>query len=78
MVLQALKNEEAAPSRAGLNKLELAILEALTRQPRLTLKQLMQLANISSRRAQRLLINLVLLGLVRFHDKEKEPFYTLS
>jgi predicted HTH transcriptional regulator len=78
IVLQALKTEEAAPTRAGLNKLELAILETLTKQHRLTLRQLTQLANISKRRAHRLLINLVLLGLVRLHDKEKEPFYTLS
>jgi predicted HTH transcriptional regulator len=78
MVLQALKTAEPAPAYSGLNKLELAILEALTNQPSLTLKQLMHLTNISKRRAHRLLVNLVLLGLICLHDKEKEPYYTLS
>jgi predicted HTH transcriptional regulator len=78
MVLQALKQEEHVPAYSHLNKLERAILEQLAKQARLTLKQLMQLTNISQRRAQRLLVNLVLQGLIRFHDKEKEPYYTLS
>jgi predicted HTH transcriptional regulator len=78
MVLQALKTEVPAFPHSGLTKLELAILEALTQHHRLTLKQLMHVANLSKRRANRLLVNLVLLGLIRFHDKEKEPYYTLG
>jgi predicted HTH transcriptional regulator len=78
MVLQALKKEEHVPAYSQLNKLERAILEQLGKQTRLTLKQLMQLTNISQRRAQRMLVNLVLQGLIRLHDKEKEPYYTLS
>jgi predicted HTH transcriptional regulator len=78
MVLQALKKEENVPAYSHLNKLERAILDQLAKQDRLTLKQIMHVTNISQRRANRLLVNLVLQGLVRLHDKEKEPYYTLS
>jgi predicted HTH transcriptional regulator len=78
MVLQSLKTEAPVPAQAHLNKLELTVLEQLRQQPRVTLKQLMQLTNISQRRANRLLVNLVLQGLIRRHDQEKEPYYTLS
>jgi predicted HTH transcriptional regulator len=78
LVLQALKKEENVPAYSHLNKLERAILEQLAQNPRLTVKQMMHLTNISQRRANRLLVNLVLQGLIRMHDKEKEPFYTLS
>ncbi|RNI30490.1 RNA-binding domain-containing protein [Rufibacter latericius] len=54
------------------------ILELLKRYRKLTLKDFMHMANLSKQRARRLLVYLVLQGQVRMHDKEKEPFYTLS
>jgi len=80
LVLQALKAEEEvkAVPVTTLNKQESMLLLQLQKQPRITLPQFMHLANISKRRASRLLVNLVLLGLIRMHDKEKEPFYTLG
>jgi predicted HTH transcriptional regulator len=61
-----------------LNKDELRVLEYLkTTQPRITVAQYTKLINVSRRRAYRTLIKLVLHGYLRYHDKEKEPYYTL-
>ncbi len=57
---------------------QLRILLLLQKHQKLTVKQFMHYANLSKRRAQRLLVELVLQGVVRMHDKEKEPYYTLS
>ncbi|MGV3540112.1 MAG: helix-turn-helix domain-containing protein [Rufibacter sp.] len=57
---------------------QLKLLLLLQKHRKLTLKQLMHHANLSKRRAQRLLIELVLQGRVRLHNKEKEPYFTLS
>lgn len=54
------------------------ILELLKKYRKLTLKDFTQMANLSKQRAKRLLVYMVLQGQVRLHDKEKEPFYTLS
>ncbi|WP_400190638.1 helix-turn-helix domain-containing protein [Hymenobacter sp. B81] len=59
-----------------LNRHELAALAYVQEHPRLTLPQFQRLINVSQRRAHRLLIKLVLHGYLRFHDKEKEPYYT--
>lgn len=79
LVLDALKAEESLKTvpTITLNKQENMLLLQLQQQHRVTLNQFMHLANISKRRANRLLVNLVLQGLIRLHDKEKEPFYTL-
>ena len=61
-----------------LNKDELRVLDYLkTTQPRITVTQYTKLINVSRRRAYRTLIKLVLHGYLRYHDKEKEPYYTL-
>lgn len=78
MVLQSLKKEENLPAYVPVNKIETGLLSYFEKQPRITLSQFMHLTNISKRRAQRILINLVLHGFIRRHDKEKEPYYTLS
>ncbi len=54
------------------------ILLLLQKHRKLTAKQLMHYANLSRRRTNRLLVELVLQGQVRLHDKEKVPFFTLS
>jgi predicted HTH transcriptional regulator len=61
-----------------LNKDELRALDYLKNtQPRITVAQYTKLINVSRRRAYRTLIKLVLHGYLRYHDKEKEPYYTL-
>ena len=54
------------------------ILELLKKYRKLTIKDVMHLANLSKQRARRILVFMVLQGQIRMHDKEKEPFYTLS
>jgi predicted HTH transcriptional regulator len=69
---------EAQFEELPLNKDELRVLDYLkTRQPRITVAQYTRLINVSQRRAYRTLIKLVLHGYLRYHDKEKEPYYTL-
>ncbi len=59
-----------------LNRHELAVLEHLKTVPRITVPQFMKLANLGKRRAYQTLIKLVLHNYLRYHDKEKEPYYT--
>ena len=60
-----------------LNRQELAVLNYLKTNPRITLTQFMKLVNMGQRRAYQTLIKLTLHGYLRHHDKEKEPYYTL-
>jgi predicted HTH transcriptional regulator len=60
-----------------LNKDELRVLDYLRTTPRITVAQYTKLVNMSRRRAYRTLIKLTLHGYLRYHDKEKEPYYTL-
>lgn len=76
---KVLRNEPAPASRLEwlpLSRHEQAALDHVRQQPRLTLPQYMKLINVSKRRAHRMLIKLVLHGYLRYHDKEKEPYYT--
>jgi len=57
---------------------EKALLEYLDLNDRITVKEFCELLNMSRRRAQRILINLVLSGLIRVHTTEKEEFYTAA
>jgi predicted HTH transcriptional regulator len=57
---------------------EKALLEYLEAHERITVKQYCELLNLSRRRAQRILVNLVLSGVIRVHTSEKEEFYTAS
>jgi predicted HTH transcriptional regulator len=69
---------EARLEKLPLTKDELRVLDYLkTTQPRITVAQYTKLINVSRRRAYRTLIKLVLHGYLRYHDKEKEPYYTL-
>ncbi|MGI4886527.1 MAG: AlbA family DNA-binding domain-containing protein [Janthinobacterium lividum] len=63
--------------RIPLNRHELAAIEYAKTHPRLTLPQFMKLVNFGKRRAYQTLIKLVLHGYLRYHDKEKEPYYTV-
>lgn len=57
---------------------EKALLEHLDKTERINVKQFCELLNIGRRRAQRILVNLVLTGVIRVHTTEKEEFYTAS
>ncbi len=57
---------------------EKALLEYLHLQDRITVKEYCDLLNLSRRRAQRILVNLVLSGVIRVHTTEKEEYYTAS
>ena len=60
-----------------LNRHELAGREHLKTVPRITVPPFRKLANLGKRRAYQTLIKLVLHNYLRYHDKEKEPYYTL-
>ena len=76
---KVLERTDTAPmfERIPLSKDELAVLEYLRNNPRITLGQYMKLLNIGQRRAYRTLIKLTLHGYIKHHDKEKEVYYTL-
>ncbi|MVN91888.1 RNA-binding domain-containing protein [Mucilaginibacter aquatilis] len=57
---------------------EKALLEYLDQNERITVKQYCELLNMSRRRAQRIMVNLVLSGVIRVHTTEKEEFYTAA
>ncbi|MFA6087533.1 helix-turn-helix domain-containing protein [Mucilaginibacter sp.] len=57
---------------------EKALLEHLDKSERINVKQFCELLNIGRRRAQRILVSLVLTGVIRIHTTEKEEFYTAS
>jgi predicted HTH transcriptional regulator len=60
-----------------LTREELAVLDYLSKNPRITLSQYMKLQNLGRRRAYRTLIKLTLHGYIKHHDKQKEVYYTL-
>lgn len=64
-------------SLKGIGFNEKKLLNFLHKHERITLKQFMQIVNISRRRAQRILTELTLKGAIRMHDHEKEAYYTL-
>ncbi|UPL51133.1 AlbA family DNA-binding domain-containing protein [Hymenobacter sublimis] len=76
---KALERTDTGPrfERIPLNKEELAVLDYLQKNPRITLAQYMKLLNIGQRRAYRTLIKLTLHGYIKHHDKQKEVYYTL-
>lgn len=59
-------------------KNEKAVLEYLQNNERITLNEYKNLVNISSRRASRILVNLIRAGVIRSHTYEKTEFFTLA
>lgn len=57
---------------------EKAVLEYLDKTDRITIKECCDLLNISRRRAQKLLVDLILSGVIRIHTSEKEEYYTAA
>lgn len=78
MVNKILEAEEGRLELLPLDRHENLVIDYLQNNPRITVRQYMRLANLSQRRAYRILVKLVIHGYLRLHDKEKEEFYTLS
>ncbi len=57
---------------------EKALLEYLEIHERITEKEYREMLNLGRRRAQRIMVDLVLSGVIRVHTTEKEEFYTAS
>lgn len=57
---------------------EKALMDYLTENPRITLKEYCKLVNISRWRAQRIVVNLISVGVIRVFDIEKPEYYTLG
>jgi len=55
---------------------EKALLEYLDKTARITIKECCDLLKIGRKRAQRLLVDLILSGIIRINTTEKEEFYT--
>ena len=72
---QVPPTEKKYPSSLGHN--EQKLVSYLEKHQRITLKQFMQIVNISKRRALRTLFELTQQGTIRLHDHEKEAYYTL-
>ncbi len=66
-----------APSLPHPDHNERKLLSYLEKHERITLKQFMQIINVSKRRATRMLTDLTLDGFIRQHDHEQEVYYTL-
>jgi len=79
VVVDVLKrNAKGTGTVLNYTKHESSLLKLLTKQERITLKEVTKLLNISRWRAQRMLVNLVSLGVLRNHTTEKEEYFTLS
>ena len=79
VVIEVLKRSTA--NRGTLIRFthhEEGILRLFEKQHKLTQKEICHKLNISKWRAQKMLVNLVSLGIIRNHTTEKEEFYTLS
>jgi predicted HTH transcriptional regulator len=79
-VIQVLKNErpDAPPVKLSIGYNEKKLLEHLEKNERINVEGFAKLVNISERRASRLLVRLVKIGVVRIHTLEKEDYYTLA
>jgi predicted HTH transcriptional regulator len=79
VMVEVLKHKHSSrPVVVQYTSKEKALLEFLKQHPRITMKEYCKLVNISRWRAQKILINLTAVGVVRLHDIEKPEFYTLG
>ena len=65
-------------TRIKYSSKEKALLDYLTENGKITLKQYTKLLNLSRYRASKILVNLISTGIIRSHTHEKTEFYTLS
>ena len=79
VMVEVLKHKHSSrPVVVQYTSKEKALLEFLKQHPRITMKEYCKLVNISRWRAQKILINLTAVGVVRLHDIQKPEFYTLG
>lgn len=79
IVVDVLKREAAQKDTfIKYTSKEKALLEYLSKNERITLKQYCKMLNLSRHRASKILVNLISAGVVRSHNTEKVEFYTLS
>jgi predicted HTH transcriptional regulator len=79
-VIQVLRNENinAKPIKIYIGPNEKRLLEYFENNERITVTEYSKLINISKRRASRILVNFVKLGIVRIHTLEKQDYFTLE
>lgn len=75
-VLEASNDEDGVTLSIG--KHERCLFDYLERTNKITAKEFAHIANISERRAIRLLIRLVRIGMIRLYSHEKTDYYTLA
>jgi predicted HTH transcriptional regulator len=71
-------NPDSPPQIINLEEKERALLDYLSKNERITMREFKEMMNISNRRASRILVNLVRANLIRQHSLEKEDFFTIS
>lgn len=71
------RNTEDEPAKIEYGKPEKMLLEYLEQHKRITLKEYCKTANLSRWRAQKILVNLVQMGVVKIISTEKTDFYSL-
>ena len=78
IVLDVLKrNASSQGALINYTSKEKALLEYLSENDRITLKEYKHMINISTRRATKIIVNLISAGLLRSHTTEKTEYYTL-
>lgn len=77
IVLDVLKRDASGKATfIEFSSKEKAILEYLEDNERITLQQYRKMINISTRRASKILVNLISAGVIRSHTTEKTEYYT--
>ena len=79
-VIQVLRNENinAKPLKISIGPNEKRLLEYFENNERITVMEYSKLINISKRRASRILVTFVNLGIIRIHTLEKQDYFTLE
>ncbi|MDP1726450.1 MAG: ATP-binding protein [Bacteroidota bacterium] len=79
IVLDVLKrNNGVGQNIIKYTHMEAGLLKYLEKTPRITLKEVCKLLNISRWRAQKMMVSLVSGGIIRSHTTEKTEYFTLS
>ncbi len=75
-VLKRSASDEGVLIKYSVN--EKTLLEHLDKSNRINVKECCELLKISRKKAQKLLVDLVLSGVIKIHTNEKEEFYTAA
>lgn len=79
IVADVLKGQSSTRDRLiKYTSKEQALLDYLSRHPRITLKQYCKMLNLSRPRAQKIIVNLILSGVIRSFNEEKFEYYCLA